>query len=116
MLAKLPDAPAGSRGISLFLVPKFKVDASGNLGQRNSLICSSVEHKMGIHGSATCVMNFDGAEGYLIGEPHKGLACMFTMMNYERLAMGSQGLGAAERAYQNALAYANERLQGRTSD
>lgn len=115
VLAKLPDAPAGSRGISLFLVPKFKVDASGNLGQRNSLICSSVEHKMGIHGSATCVMNFDGAEGYLIGEPHKGLACMFTMMNYERLAMGSQGLGAAERAYQNALAYSNDRLQGRTA-
>ena len=114
VLAKLPDAPAGSRGISLFLVPKFKVDANGNLGERNSLICSSVEHKMGIHGSATCVMNFDGAEGYLIGEPHKGLACMFTMMNYERLAMGSQGLGAAERAYQNALAYANDRLQGRT--
>lgn len=113
VLAKLPDAPAGSRGISLFLVPKFKVDADGKLGERNSLICSSVEHKMGIHGSATCVMNFDGAEGYLIGEPHKGLACMFTMMNYERLAMGSQGLGAAERAYQNALAYANDRLQGR---
>lgn len=114
VLAKLPDAPAGSRGISLFLVPKFKVDAEGNLGERNSLICSSVEHKMGIHGSATCVMNFDGAQGYLIGEPNKGLACMFTMMNYERLAMGSQGLGAAERAYQNALAYANDRLQGRT--
>jgi len=114
VLAKLPDAPAGSRGISLFLVPKFKVGADGNLGERNSLICSSVEHKMGIHGSATCVMNFEGAEGYLIGEPHKGLACMFTMMNYERLAMGSQGLGAAERAYQNALAYANDRLQGRT--
>lgn len=115
VLAKLPDAPAGSRGISLFLVPKFKVDAAGNLGERNSLICSSVEHKMGIHGSATCVMNFDGAEGYLIGEPHKGLVCMFTMMNYERLAMGSQGLGAAERAYQNALSYANDRLQGRTA-
>lgn len=115
VLAKLPDTPAGSRGISLFLVPKFKVDASGNLGERNSLLCSSVEHKMGIHGSATCVMNFDAAEGYLIGEPHKGLACMFTMMNYERLAMGSQGLGAAERAYQNALAYANDRLQGRTT-
>ena len=96
-------------------MPKFKVDADGKLGERNSLICSSVEHKMGIHGSATCVMNFDGAEGYLIGEPHKGLACMFTMMNYERLAMGSQGLGAAERAYQNALAYANDRLQGRTA-
>jgi alkylation response protein AidB-like acyl-CoA dehydrogenase len=115
VLAKLPDAPAGSRGISLFLVPKFKVDSQGNKGIRNKLICSSVEHKMGIHGSATCVMNFDGAEGYLIGEPHKGLACMFTMMNYERLAMGSQGLGAAERAYQNALAYAKDRLQGRVT-
>ncbi len=114
VLAKLPDAPAGSRGISLFLVPKFLPDANGNPGERNQLVCGSVEHKMGIHGSATCVMNFDGATGYLIGEPHKGLACMFTMMNYERLAMGSQGLGAAERAYQNALAYAKDRLQGRT--
>jgi hypothetical protein len=113
VLAKLPDAPAGSRGISLFLVPKFLPDAQGNPGTRNQAVCGSVEHKMGIHGSATCVMNFDGAVGYLIGEPHKGLACMFTMMNYERLAMGSQGLGAAERAYQNALAYAKDRLQGR---
>ncbi len=113
VLAKLPDAPAGSRGISLFLVPKFLPDAHGNPGTRNQAVCGSVEHKMGIHGSATCVMNFDGAVGYLIGEPHKGLACMFTMMNYERLAMGSQGLGAAERAYQNALAYAKDRLQGR---
>ncbi len=113
VLAKLPDAPAGSRGISLFLVPKFLPDAQGNPGSRNQAVCGSVEHKMGIHGSATCVMNFDGAVGYLIGEPHKGLACMFTMMNYERLAMGSQGLGAAERAYQNALAYAKDRLQGR---
>jgi len=114
VLAKLPDAPPGSRGISLFLIPKYKVDADGSLGERNSLICSSVEHKMGIHGSATCVMNFDGAEGFLIGEANKGLACMFTMMNYERLAMGSQGLGAAERALQNAKAYAADRLQGRT--
>lgn len=113
VLAKLPDAPAGSRGISLFLVPKFLPDAQGNPGARNPAVCGSVEHKMGIHGSATCVMNFDGAVGYLIGEPHKGLSCMFTMMNYERLAMGSQGLGAAERAYQNALAYAKDRLQGR---
>ena len=113
VLAKLPDAPAGSRGISLFLVPKFLPDAQGNPGTRNQAVCGSVEHKMGIHGSATCVMNFDGAVGYLIGEQHKGLACMFTMMNYERLAMGSQGLGAAERAYQNALAYAKDRLQGR---
>ena len=115
VLAKLPDAPAGSRGISLFLVPKYKVNSDGSLGERNTLICSSVEHKMGIHGSATCVMNFDGAEGYLVGEPHRGLACMFTMMNYERLAMGSQGIGAAERAFQNALTYAKERTQGRVN-
>lgn len=114
VLAKLPDAPAGSRGISLFLVPKFLPDGQGNPGQRNQLSCGSVEHKMGIHASASCVMNFDGAVGYLIGAPNKGLACMFTMMNYERLAMGSQGLGAAERAYQNALSYAKDRLQGRT--
>ncbi len=115
VLAKLPDAPAGSRGISLFLVPKFMVDAQGNPGARNAVTCGSVEHKMGIHASASCVMNFDGAIGYLIGEANKGLACMFTMMNYERLAMGSQGLGAAERAYQNALSYAKDRLQGRTT-
>lgn len=114
VLAKLPDAPAGSRGISLFLVPKFLPDPQGHPGQRNSLSCGSVEHKMGIHASASCVMNFDAAVGYLIGAPNKGLACMFTMMNYERLAMGSQGLGAAERAYQNALSYAKDRLQGRT--
>ncbi len=115
VLAKLPDAPAGSRGISLFLVPKFLLDAEGNkTEQRNQLQCGSVEHKMGIHGSATCVMNFDGATGYLLGEPNKGLAAMFTMMNYERLAMGSQGVGAAERAFQNARAYALDRLQGRT--
>ena len=115
VLAKLPNAPAGSRGISLFLVPKFLVNSDGSLGARNKLSCGSVEHKMGIHASASCVMNFDGAVGYLIGEANKGLACMFTMMNYERLAMGSQGLGAAERAYQNALIYAKERLQGRTT-
>lgn len=116
VLAKLPDAPAGSRGISLFLVPKFLYDANGNkTATRNKLQCGSVEHKMGIHGSATCVMNFDGATGFLLGEAHKGLAAMFTMMNYERLAMGSQGVGAAERAYQNALAYAKERLQGRVA-
>lgn len=113
VLAKLPDAPAGSRGISLFVVPKLLLTADGEPGESNQLHCGSVEHKMGIHASATCVMNFDGAKGYLLGEPHKGLAAMFTMMNYERLAMGSQGLGAAERAYQNALEYANERLQGR---
>lgn len=115
VLAKLPDAPAGSRGISLFLVPKYLPDAAGEPGKRNTLSVGSIEHKMGINGSATCVLNFDDATGYLIGEPHRGLACMFTMMNYERLSMGSQGLGAAERAYQNALSYAKDRLQGRVS-
>lgn len=113
VLAKLPDAPAGTRGISLFLVPKFHVDANGAIGEANSLSCGSVEHKMGIMASATCVMNFDGAKGYMIGEPNKGLACMFTMMNYERLSMGSQGMGCSERSYQNALAYAKDRLQGK---
>lgn len=116
VLAKLPDAPAGSRGISLFLVPKYLLDTKGEkTTQRNQLSCGSVEHKMGIHASASCVMNFDGAVGYLIGEPHKGLAAMFTMMNYERLAMGSQGVGAAERALQNARVYSHDRLQGRTT-
>lgn len=113
VLAKLPDAPAGTRGISLFLVPKFNVDEQGNIGEQNAVVCGSVEHKMGISASATCVMNFDGAKGYLIGEPNRGLACMFTMMNYERLSMGSQGIGCAERSYQNALAYAKDRIQGR---
>ncbi|WP_215399475.1 acyl-CoA dehydrogenase family protein [Rheinheimera oceanensis] len=116
VLAKLPDAPAGSRGISLFLVPKYLPDAAGEPAERNAVSVGSIEHKMGINGSATCVLNFDNAKGYLIGEPHRGLACMFTMMNYERLSMGSQGLGAAERAYQNALSYAKERLQGRISE
>jgi alkylation response protein AidB-like acyl-CoA dehydrogenase len=113
VLAKLPDAPAGSKGISLFLVPKFVPQADGQLGARNAVSCGSIEHKMGIHASATCVMNFDGATGWLIGEPHKGLAAMFTMMNYERLGVGIQGLGAAARSYQNALEYANDRIQGR---
>lgn len=113
VLAKLPDAPAGSRGISLFLVPKYLLNNNGEVSERNTVTVGSIEHKMGINGSATCVLNFDEATGYLIGEPHRGLACMFTMMNYERLSMGSQGLGAAERAYQNAVNYAKERLQGR---
>ncbi|RUO55253.1 acyl-CoA dehydrogenase C-terminal domain-containing protein [Pseudidiomarina homiensis] len=113
VLAKLPDAPAGSKGISLFLVPKFLPDADGNPGERNAVKCGSIEHKMGIHASATCVMNFDGATGWLIGEPHQGLPAMFTMMNYERLGVGIQGLGAAARSYQNALEYAQDRLQGR---
>ncbi|RUO72781.1 acyl-CoA dehydrogenase C-terminal domain-containing protein [Idiomarina seosinensis] len=113
VLAKLPDAPAGTKGISLFLVPKVLSDSNGNLTEPNSLSCGSIEHKMGIHASATCVMNFDGAKGWLVGEPHRGLPAMFTMMNYERLGVGIQGLGAAERSYQNALEYAKDRTQGR---
>ncbi|MCQ4346418.1 acyl-CoA dehydrogenase C-terminal domain-containing protein [Pseudomonas stutzeri] len=113
VLARLPDAPAGSRGISLFLVPKLLVNADGSLGARNAVSCGSIEHKMGIRGASTCVMNYDGATAWLIGEPHKGLAAMFTMMNYERLAVGIQGLAAGERSCQSALAYARERLQGR---
>ncbi len=113
VLARLPDAPAGVKGISLFLVPKFKVAKDGTVSERNRLACGSIEHKMGIHGSVTCVMNFDGAEGWMVGQPNKGLAAMFTMMNTARLAVGLQGLGLAERAYQNSLAYARERLQMR---
>lgn len=114
VLAKLPDAPAGPRGISLFLVPKFHVNDDETVGERNQVSCGSIEHKMGIHASATCVMNFDGAKGYLIGELNKGLACMFTMMNFERIGVGIQGLGAAVRSYQNALEYAKDRIQGRS--
>ncbi|MFZ2288304.1 MAG: acyl-CoA dehydrogenase C-terminal domain-containing protein [Halopseudomonas yangmingensis] len=113
VLAKLPDAPAGPKGISLFLVPKFMVNADGSLGERNSLACGSIEHKMGIKGSATCVMNFDGARGFLIGEINKGLNAMFTMMNYERLSIGIQGIGCAEASYQSAVAYARDRIQSR---
>ncbi|WP_097460074.1 acyl-CoA dehydrogenase C-terminal domain-containing protein [Mangrovitalea sediminis] len=113
VLAKLPDAPAGPKGISLFLVPKVLVNGDGSLGERNSLSCGSIEKKMGIKASATCVMNFDGATGWLVGEPNKGLAAMFTMMNYERLGVGIQGIGAAEASYQNARAYAMDRLQSR---
>jgi len=113
VLARLPDAPPGTRGISLFIVPKFLPDAAGNPGERNRFAVGSIEHKMGIHGSATCVMNYDGATGFLLGEPHQGLAAMFTMMNYERLSVGLQGLGAGELAAQQALRYANERRQGR---
>jgi hypothetical protein len=115
VLAKLPDAPAGPRGISLFLVPKFHVNDDETLGERNNVSCGSIEHKMGINASATCVMNFDGAKGYLIGELNKGLACMFTMMNFERIGVGIQGLGAAVRSYQNALEYAKDRLQGKAA-
>ncbi|MCE4057677.1 acyl-CoA dehydrogenase C-terminal domain-containing protein [Pseudomonas sp. Au-Pse12] len=113
VLAKLPDAPAGPKGISLFLVPKFMVNADGSLGERNPVSCGSIEHKMGIQASATCVMNFDQAIGYLVGEPNKGLAAMFTMMNYERLGVGIQGLATGERSYQNAVEYARDRLQSR---
>ncbi|MEQ8857173.1 MAG: acyl-CoA dehydrogenase C-terminal domain-containing protein [Pseudomonadales bacterium] len=113
VLAKLPDAPAGSRGISLFIVPKFVPDAAGSPGERNAMAAGAIEHKMGINGSATCVMNYDGATGYLVGGENQGLAAMFTMMNYERLSVGLQGLGAGEIAYQMAVAYAQDRLQGR---
>lgn len=115
VLAKLPDAPEGPKGISLFLVPKFLVDADGKVAEeRNNLACGSIEHKMGIKASATCVMNFDGARGWLVGELNAGLANMFTMMNYERLSMGLQGNGLAEASYQTACSYAQERLQGRS--
>jgi len=114
VLARLPDAPAGSRGISMFIVPKFKVNADGSLGARNAVAAGAIEHKMGLRGSATCVMNFDAAEGYLIGQPHKGLAAMFTMMNAARLGVGVQGLALSERALQNSTNYARERLQGRS--
>lgn len=114
VLAKLPDAPAGPKGISLFIVPKFKVNPDGSLGDRNAVVCGSIEHKMGIKASATCVMNFDGAEGYLVGEPNKGLAAMFTMMNYERLSIGLQGIGLGEVSYQSARAYALDRIQSRS--
>ena len=113
VLAKLPDAPSGTKGISLFLVPKFLPTADGGVGAHNGVTCGSVEHKMGIKASATCVLNFDGATGWMVGEPHKGMRAMFVMMNGARLAVGLQGLGLSEVAYQNALAYAKERLQGR---
>ncbi|WP_180155752.1 acyl-CoA dehydrogenase C-terminal domain-containing protein [Acinetobacter sp. YH12045] len=115
VLAKTPNAPAGSRGISLFIVPKFHVNADGSVGERNAVSAGSIEHKMGIKGSATCVMNFDGAKGYIVGKENEGLAAMFVMMNYERLSMGIQGIGAAEFAYQNAAQYAADRLQGRSA-
>jgi alkylation response protein AidB-like acyl-CoA dehydrogenase len=115
VLARLPDAPAGTRGISLFLVPKFLPDADGAVGARNAIRAASLEHKMGIHGNATCVMNLDGARGWLIGEPHKGLAAMFVMMNSARLGVGMQSLGLAEASLQNALAYARDRVQGRAA-
>lgn len=115
VLAKTPHAPTGSRGISLFIVPKFLINQDGSLGKRNTVSAGSIEHKMGIKGSATCVMNFDAAQGYLVGKENEGLAAMFIMMNYERLSMGIQGIGASEFAYQNAAQYATDRLQGRSA-
>jgi len=112
VLARLPDAPAGVRGISLFLVPKYLVNEDGSLGERNTAGPLSLEHKLGIHASPTCVMGFDNAIGYLVGEPNRGLACMFTMMNNARLGVGLQGVSISERAYQQALEYAFERIQG----
>ncbi len=115
VLARLPDAPSGTRGISLFIVPKHLPQGGGDSvsAERNGVTCSGIEHKMGIKGSATCTINFDDAKGWLVGEPHKGMRAMFIMMNGARLAVGMQGLGLAEVAYQNSLAYAKERLQGR---
>ncbi|MEJ1992537.1 MAG: acyl-CoA dehydrogenase family protein, partial [Maritimibacter sp.] len=113
VLAKIPGGPEGVKGISLFIVPKFMVDDAGNLGERNGVSVGNLEEKMGIHGNATCVMNFDGATGYLLGEEHKGMRAMFTMMNEARLGVGVQGLAQAEAAYQGAVAYAKDRLQGR---
>ncbi|MCH8686109.1 acyl-CoA dehydrogenase C-terminal domain-containing protein [Pedomonas mirosovicensis] len=113
VLAKMPDSPDNVKGISLFLVPKFLVNEDGSLGARNAVSCGSIEKKMGIHGNATCVLNYDGATGWLVGEKEKGLAAMFIMMNAARLGVGLQGLAISEAAYQNAVIYARERLQGR---
>jgi alkylation response protein AidB-like acyl-CoA dehydrogenase len=115
VLARLPDAPAGTKGISLFLVPKRLPTDEGTAGSPNGVSCGSIEHKMGIKANATCVMNFEGARGWLVGEPHKGMRAMFTMMNGARLGVGMQGLGLAEVSYQNAVAYAKERRQGRSA-
>jgi alkylation response protein AidB-like acyl-CoA dehydrogenase len=114
VLARLPDAPSGSKGISLFLVPKFLVNADGSLGARNPIFVTGIEHKMGINGSATCQISIDGARGWMVGQPNKGLAAMFVMMNAARIGVGMQGLGLTEVAYQNALAYAKDRIQSRS--
>ena len=116
VIARATDSPAGTKGISLFLVPKFKVNDDGSVGPRNGISTGSIESKMGIKGSATCVLNFDGATGYMIGKKDKGLSAMFTMMNLERIVVGIQGLGISEIAYQNSLAYAKERKQGKTNN
>lgn len=114
VLARIEGAPEGTKGISLFIVPKFLVKDDGSVGDRNTVTCGAIEHKMGIHGNSTCVMNYDEAEGYLIGPENKGLTAMFVMMNEARLGVGLQGLSIAEVAYQNAVAYARERIQGRS--
>ena len=114
VLARLPDAPAGIKGISLFLVPKFIPDAASGPGPRNGVVCTAIEHKMGIKASATCQLTFEDATGWLLGEPHKGMRAMFTMMNSERLSVGIQGLGVAEASYQGAVLYAKDRIQGRS--
>ncbi|WP_105370566.1 acyl-CoA dehydrogenase C-terminal domain-containing protein [Neorhizobium huautlense] len=114
VLARIEGAPEGTKGISLFIVPKFMVKEDGSLGKRNGVTCGAIEHKMGIHGNSTCVMNYDEATGYLIGAENKGLAAMFVMMNEARLGVGLQGLAIAETAYQNAVMYARERIQGRS--
>jgi len=114
VLARLPDAPAGSKGISLFVVPKFHINADGSLGERNGIYCCGLEHKMGIHGNATCQMVLDGAVGTMVGQPNKGLAAMFVMMNAARVGVGMQSLGLTEVAYQNAVAYAKDRIQSRS--
>ena len=116
VIARATDSPAGTKGISLFLVPKFVVNEDGSVGPRNGVSTGSIESKMGIKGSATCVLNFDGATGYMIGKKDKGLSAMFTMMNLERIVVGIQGLGISEIAYQNSLAYAKERKQGKTNN
>ena len=116
VLARLPDGAPGTKGISLFLVPKYLPDAAGNPGIANDLKVLSLEHKMGLHGSPTCVMSFEGATGWLVGAPHDGMRAMFTMMNNARLGVGAEGIGVAEAAYQHALAYAQERRQGRTTE
>jgi alkylation response protein AidB-like acyl-CoA dehydrogenase len=114
VLARLPDAPMGVKGISLFIIPKFNVNDDGSMGERNTVRCGSIEHKMGIHGNATCVMNFDGAKGYLLGEPNQGLQAMFTFMNTARIGTALQGIAHMELGYQKSLAYAKDRLQMRS--
>lgn len=114
VLAKLPDAPDSTKGISLFVVPKYLVTEDGSLGERNGVVCGSIEEKMGIHGNSTCVLNYDDATGWMVGEPNKGLKAMFIMMNAARLGVGLQGLGVSEVAYQNAADYARDRIQGRS--